>query len=70
MSSGTTGAAVRRPGDRVTWPEPSASGPRVVECAVPLTACDDPEFHYRFGIEVFIAGVEAVAARLSDRAAD
>jgi len=48
----------------VTWPEPSASGPRVVECAVPLTACDDPEFHYRFGIEVFIAGVEAVAARL------
>jgi AcrR family transcriptional regulator len=40
--------------------------PRVVEAAVPLTACDDPEFHYRFGIEVFIAGVEAVAARLSD----
>ena len=40
--------------------------PRVVEAAVPLTACDDPEFHYRFGIEVFIAGVKAVAARLSD----
>ena len=40
--------------------------PRVVECAVPLTACDDPEFHYRFGIELFIAGVEAIAARLCD----
>ena len=42
--------------------------PRVVECAVPLTACDDPEFHYRLGIDVFIAGVEAIAARLSDGA--
>jgi TetR/AcrR family transcriptional regulator, tetracycline repressor protein len=40
--------------------------PRVVECAVPLTACDDPEFHYQFGIDVFIAGVEAIAARLGD----
>jgi TetR/AcrR family tetracycline transcriptional repressor len=39
--------------------------PRVVECAVPLTACDDPDFHYQFGIELFVAGVEAVAARLS-----
>jgi TetR/AcrR family transcriptional regulator, tetracycline repressor protein len=39
--------------------------PRVVECAVPLTSCDDPEFHYRFGIELFIAGVEATAARLN-----
>src|SRR5215831_16567669 len=42
--------------------------PRVVECAVPLTACDNPEFHYRLGIDVFIAGVEAIAARLSDGA--
>jgi len=40
--------------------------PRVVECAVPLTDCDDPEFHYRFGVELFIAGVEAMAARRSD----
>jgi hypothetical protein len=38
--------------------------PRVVECADALTA-SDPESHYRFGIEVFIAGVEAIAARLS-----
>jgi len=40
--------------------------PRVVECAAPLATCDDPEFHYGFGIELFIAGVEAMAARLSE----
>ncbi len=39
--------------------------PRVVECAAELTRCDDPEFHYRFGIDLFIAGVEAVAATLT-----
>ena len=39
--------------------------PRVVECAAALAACDDPEFHYRFGIDLFIAGVEAVASRLA-----
>jgi|SRR5579875_118560 len=37
--------------------------PRVVECAVPLTGCEDPEFHYRFGIDLFIAGVEAMAGQ-------
>ncbi|HEY3976621.1 MAG TPA: TetR family transcriptional regulator [Streptosporangiaceae bacterium] len=36
--------------------------PCVVEAAGPLTACDDPDFHYQFGIDVFIAGVVAVAA--------
>ena len=35
--------------------------PRIVECAVPMTTCDDPEFHYRLGINVFIAGVETLA---------
>jgi TetR/AcrR family transcriptional regulator, tetracycline repressor protein len=35
--------------------------PRVVEAAVPLTACDDPDLHYRFGVDLFIAGVQAVA---------
>ncbi|MGH3250473.1 MAG: TetR/AcrR family transcriptional regulator [Trebonia sp.] len=39
-----------------------AKYPRLVECALPMTACDDPEEHYRFGVEVFIAGVEAIAA--------
>jgi TetR/AcrR family tetracycline transcriptional repressor len=37
--------------------------PRVVECAEPMASCD-PDFHYRFGIDLFIAGVEAMAARL------
>jgi AcrR family transcriptional regulator len=36
--------------------------PRVVESAGPLTACDDPDFHYQFGIDLFIAGVVAVSA--------
>jgi len=36
--------------------------PRLVEAAVPMTACSDgPEFHYRFGIDLFIAGVQALA---------
>jgi len=36
--------------------------PRLVEAAVPLTACDDPDFHYQFGIDLFLHGVEAMAA--------
>jgi len=36
--------------------------PFVVEAAGPLTACDDPDFHYQFGIDMFIAGVVAMAA--------
>jgi TetR/AcrR family tetracycline transcriptional repressor len=44
---------------------PPARYPRLVEAAVPMTACtaEDQEFHYRFGIDLFIAGVQAVAAR-------
>lgn len=38
--------------------------PRLVECAAPLTALDNPEFHYDFGISLWIAGVEAMAAEL------
>ena len=34
--------------------------PHVVEAAVPLTVCDDPDQHYRFGVDLFIAGVQAV----------
>jgi TetR/AcrR family transcriptional regulator, tetracycline repressor protein len=37
--------------------------PRVVECALPMTACDDPEEHYQFGVDVFIEGVAAIAAK-------
>src|SRR5215469_15604116 len=35
--------------------------PRLVEAAGPMTACDAPEFHYRFGVDLFVAGVEAMA---------
>lgn len=42
---------------------PQATYPRLVECAIPMTACDDPEFHYELGASIFIAGVEALAAR-------
>ena len=40
---------------------PERKFPRLIECAEPMTSCDDPEFHYRLGIDVFIAGVEALA---------
>jgi TetR/AcrR family transcriptional regulator, tetracycline repressor protein len=37
--------------------------PRLVEAAEPMTACaaEDQEFHFRFGIDLFIAGVQAMA---------
>jgi hypothetical protein len=41
---------------------PAARYPRLVECATPMANCD-PEFHYRLGVELFIAGVRAVAER-------
>ena len=43
---------------------PTGRYPRLVECAIPMTACDDPEFHYELGVSVFIAGVQAIAAQL------
>jgi TetR/AcrR family transcriptional regulator, tetracycline repressor protein len=42
---------------------PTVRYPRLVECAAPMTACDDPDFHYALGIDVFIAGVQAMAAK-------
>ncbi|MBO0819523.1 MAG: TetR family transcriptional regulator [Nocardiopsaceae bacterium] len=42
---------------------PVARYPRLVECAGPMTVPDDPDFHYDFGISLFIAGVEAMAER-------
>jgi TetR/AcrR family transcriptional regulator, tetracycline repressor protein len=41
---------------------PPTRYPRLVECAGPMTACDDPELHYQFGLEMFMAGVTALAA--------
>jgi TetR/AcrR family transcriptional regulator, tetracycline repressor protein len=35
--------------------------PRLVEAAVPMTDCDHPDEHYRFGVDLFIAGVRAIA---------
>ena len=37
--------------------------PRLVEAAVPMTSCDEgsAQFHYRFGVDLFIAGVRALA---------
>jgi TetR/AcrR family tetracycline transcriptional repressor len=39
-----------------------AKFPRLIECALPMTACDNPEEHYRFGVDLFIGGLAAVAA--------
>jgi TetR/AcrR family transcriptional regulator, tetracycline repressor protein len=42
---------------------PPGRYPRLVEAAAPMTACaaEDQDFHYRFGIDLFIAGVRAMA---------
>jgi TetR/AcrR family transcriptional regulator, tetracycline repressor protein len=39
--------------------------PRLVECALPMTACDNPEDHYKFGVDLFIGGLAAIAAARS-----
>jgi hypothetical protein len=36
--------------------------PRLIEAACPMTACDNPDFHYKLGIDLFVAGVQALAA--------
>jgi len=41
---------------------PAARYPYLVECAAPMANCD-PDFHYRLGVEMFIAGVRAMAER-------
>jgi TetR/AcrR family tetracycline transcriptional repressor len=46
---------------------PPAKFPRLVECAVPLTNCDDPAWHYEFGVDMFMAGVTALAASRAAR---
>jgi TetR/AcrR family transcriptional regulator, tetracycline repressor protein len=42
---------------------PAARYPRLVECAGPMAECD-PDLHYKLGVELFIAGVRAVADKL------
>jgi AcrR family transcriptional regulator len=48
---------------------PPARFPRLVECAIPMTAYSDPESHYELGVSLFIGGVEALAARAGTQAA-
>ena len=43
---------------------PAARYPRLIECAAPMADCD-PELHYRLGVELFIAGVRAMADKLA-----
>jgi len=47
---------------------PASKYPRLIECAAPMTTCDEPDFHYRFGTGLFIDGVRAAALRLSGEA--
>ena len=54
-------AELQRKKQVVLATQPPAKFPRLVECAVPMTACDNPEEHYRFGVDLFIAGVRALA---------
>jgi len=44
---------------------PPGRYPRLVAAAGPMTACgaDDKEFHYSFGIDLFMAGVVARAGQ-------
>jgi len=44
---------------------PPSRYPRLVECAIPMTACNDPGLHYEFGVSMFMAGVEAMAAKIT-----
>ncbi|GAA1782427.1 TetR/AcrR family transcriptional regulator C-terminal domain-containing protein [Streptomonospora arabica] len=44
---------------------PPARYPRLVEAAAPLSACDDPNSHYAFGLDLLMSGVEAMAERRS-----
>ena len=48
---------------------PLATYPRLVECAILMTASGDPEPYYQFGISLFIAGVEAIASTSQPTAA-
>jgi TetR/AcrR family transcriptional regulator, tetracycline repressor protein len=43
---------------------PAGRYPNLVECAAPMANCD-PDFHYRLGVEMFIAGVRAMAERVA-----
>ena len=37
--------------------------PRLVEAATPLSECEDPDAYFAFGLDLLLAGIEAMAAR-------
>jgi AcrR family transcriptional regulator len=37
--------------------------PRLVEAAAPLSACEDPDAYYAFGLDLLLAGIGEMAAR-------
>lgn len=37
--------------------------PRLVEAAGPLSECEDPEGYFAFGLDLLLAGIEAMATR-------
>ncbi|HEV2091726.1 MAG TPA: TetR/AcrR family transcriptional regulator C-terminal domain-containing protein [Rubrobacter sp.] len=39
--------------------------PRLVEAAAPLSECDDPDAYFAFGLDLLLAGIEAMAVRKS-----
>jgi len=41
--------------------------PRLIDAAGPMTDCDNPDFHYRLGIDMFIAGVQALSEQVASR---
>ena len=41
---------------------PAPRYPRLIQCATQMADCD-PDFHYRLGVEMFIAGVRAMVER-------
>jgi hypothetical protein len=55
MRVGKRAALAALPGDRF---------PQLVQCATAMFECDDPEAYYTGGIDLFLAGVATLAARL------
>ncbi len=42
---------------------PPEGYPRLVEAAAPLSECDNPDAYFAFGLDLLLAGIEAMAAR-------
>ncbi len=76
LVSGRPGAETRTPQDEraalLASKQAALAGlpkdrfPHLVECAAALTDCDDEISYYQGGIELFIAGVQALERRLPD----